>query len=442
MEDVAGYRVLRTAGRGGRAALHVGFADGETVVLKVTQYGDPGAAREVEALERGAGEHVVGLRDVDSDGRRIVLVLDRLERGSLADLLDRRRSFGPGEAVTILAPLADTIDRLHRAGVAHGRISPEVVCFGTDGSPTLVGFGDAELFAPGSPEVVLETVPGVIADRDALRRLVGLLVARVPEVDGQHLPATDAPPAELAAALFDLATPAPVRFDGDSDETVAAPRPVGVAETVVEGAAESDPVGFLPAWLAAVVPDALRRRLDEPLARIAAIWSAWGTARRRLVLGGAAGALTVLTLIAVVPPTASPVVTAAAPSPTPSTAPSAELPDDPLESAALLLAAREGCIRDLSVLCLDGVVQPGSAAAAADTALIRGLLAGGEYPVGAIGTGDLVLVERLGDSVLIDLPPGSSPASVLLLRTTNGWRLRQYFEIPGLEAPAVTTTGG
>lgn len=438
VEDVAGYRVLRTAGRGGRAALHVGFDAGETVVLKVTPYGDPGTAREVDALVRGAGEHVVALRDVDSDGRRVVLVLDRLERGSLADLLDRRASLGPGEAVTILAPLAVTIDRLHRAGVAHGGISPNAVCFGSDGSPTLVGFGDAELFAPESPEVVLETVRGVIADRVALRGLVDLLVARVPEAVGRRLAAADASAADLAAELFDLATPAPVRFDADPDETVAPPRPVAVAETVADGAGEESPIGLLPAWLTVVVPDALLRRLDEPLARLAAIWSTWRPGRRRLALGGAAGALTVLTLIAVVPsPTASPAATAVAPSSTPSTEPGALLPDDPLESVVLLLAARERCIRDLSVLCLDEVVQPGSGAASADAALIRGLTAGGEYPVGAIEAGDPVLVERLGDSALIDLPPGSSPASVLLLRTTNGWRLRDY-----LEAPAVTTTGG
>jgi hypothetical protein len=190
------------------------------------------------------------------------------------------------------------------------------------------------------------------------------------------------------------------------------------------------------------VPDVVRDRLEEPLARIAAVWSAWSSTRRRLVVGGAAGALAVLVVLAALPPPAGePAATGIEPPSTPSAGEPAALPDDPVESATILLRAREQCIRDLSVLCLDDVVQPGSAAASSDAALIRGLRDGGEYPGGEVPTGDPVLVERLGDSALLDLPPGSSPASVLLLRTTNGWRLRQYFEIPGREAPAVTTTG-
>jgi hypothetical protein len=114
-----------------------------------------------------------------------------------------------------------------------------------------------------------------------------------------------------------------------------------------------------------------------------------------------------------------------------------ELPDDPVAAANLLLAARERCLRDLSLLCLDEVVQPGSAAYADDAALIRAVQGGAEYPDGVIAEGDPVLVEQLGDAVLLDLPPGSEPASVLLLRTTNGWRIRQYLNNEYLDAPAV-----
>jgi hypothetical protein len=92
-------------------------------------------------------------------------------------------------------------------------------------------------------------------------------------------------------------------------------------------------------------------------------------------------------------------------------------------------------VRDLAVLCLDDVVQAGSAASDDDIALIRSVQGGGEYP-DAIADGDPVLVERLGDSALLDLPVGSDPASILLLRTTNGWRIRQYLSNQYLDAPA------
>jgi hypothetical protein len=103
-----------------------------------------------------------------------------------------------------------------------------------------------------------------------------------------------------------------------------------------------------------------------------------------------------------------------------------ELPEDPLEAAVVLLALRERCLRDLSLLCLDDVGQPDSAALTDDRMLIRAVEDGGEFPPDGILDGDLVLVERLGDSVLIDLPEGSDPASVLLMRTADGWRIRDY----------------
>jgi hypothetical protein len=429
VEDVAGYRVLRTAGHGDRAVLLVGFDEGETVVLKVTGRDDAAVPREVEALQRAAGDHVVGLRDVESDARQVVLVLDRSSQGTLAELLERRASLEPGEAVTMLAPLATTIARLHASGIAHGAVSPASVCFDDDGSPTLVGFGSAELFAPGAPEVVLDGIGGVDADRRALGALVESVLARVGGVARRQVDVSDAAPAALAAALFEWATPAPIRFEADTGDAVVV-RPTAVAiETELD---ESTSPG-LPHWLTAVVPETVLERIEEPVAKISAIWNGWSTRRRRLVLGGAAGALATLVLVAALPapaPSAATGSTSPVPATTASGQPVAgpELPDDPVSAADLLLETRAECFRQLSLLCLDAVVQPNSAAAAHDLALMRDLHAGGEYSGAEVLPGEPVLVERLGDSALLDLPPGSSPASVLILRTTEGWRLRQYFE--------------
>ena len=86
-------------------------------------------------------------------------------------------------------------------------------------------------------------------------------------------------------------------------------------------------------------------------------------------------------------------------------------------------------MRELSVLCLDGVAQEGSAAHASDAAVIRALQAGGELtPQAAIVSGQLTLVERLGDSALVTLgaPADSEPASALVMRGEAGWRIRSY----------------
>jgi hypothetical protein len=437
VEDVAGYRVLRSAGHGDRARLLLGFDEGRTVVLKVCPVADPSRHVEAEALSRAAGDHVVGLEDAASDDRDAVLVLERLPGGTLAELLDRRGTLEVGEAVTILAPLAATLDRIHVAGVAHGGLSLAAVCFREDGAPTLIGFGTAELFAPGSPEVVRETVAGVLDDREALRGVAALVLARVA---GERAPAAhrlavrlgEFAPDRLGSALFDLATPAPIRFDADVAETPA----VRVGELVEVAVADEAPHAVLPPWLLALIPDGLRDRILEPLGRLREVWSGWQPGRRRLALGVAAGGVTVLAAVALVPVApADPSVAQPTPGATSPVEAVPDLPDDPVEAAILLLALRERCVRDLAVLCLDDVAQAGSAAYDDDVAIIRSVEGGGEYP-DAIANGDPVLVERLGDSALLDLPVGSAPASILLLRTTDGWRIRQYLSNQDLDAPA------
>jgi hypothetical protein len=435
VEDVAGYRVLRSAGRGDRARLLLGFDDGRTVVLKVTASDDPCRGVEIEALHRAAGEHVVALEDVSVDEHDAVLVLERLPNGTLAELLEHRGGLDAGEAVTILAPLATTIDRIHAAGVAHGRLSLGAVCFSGDGAPTLTGFGGAQLFAAASPEVVLETVPAVLADRAGVREIAALVLSRVV---GERAAAaraaaaaiTDAAPGAVAAQLFDVADPAPVRFDA-ADEVVTA----RMGEPQALEPADDPPGRVLPPWLMTLMPEWVGDRLAEPVARIAAVWTAWDVRRRRLALGALAGSVTVLVAVAAVPaPSGQPPVVAVSSGPSPAASDEPELPDDPVAAAVLLLAARDRCLRDLSLLCLDGVVQPDSAAHADDTALIRAVQDGAEYPEAGIVEGDPVLVERLGDAALIDLPPGSAPASVLLLRTANGWRIRDYLDAPAGDA--------
>ena len=441
MEEVAGHRVLRRAARGARSRLFLGHADGVTAVLKVCAPDDPRVPLELAALDRAAGEHVVALLDVAADETGAVLVLERLPGGTLADLLERRATLAAGEAVTILAPLAATIDRMHAAGVAHGALSLGAVAFDGSGSPSLTGFGSAELFPAGAPEVVRESVDGVRADRSALGALAGLVLGRVAGAGAEAARALVArlgelTPAALAEALYDLAVPAPVELDAAADPL--AMRALDAGESVVP---DESPPAVLPSWLVALVPDPWRERLqvalELALGTTRRVTAEWSPTRRRLALGLAAGILATVVALVLVParPTTEPV-----PVPTPSadaaSPPRDDLPDDPVAALRLLLARREECLRELSVLCLDDVVQPGSAAQADDVALVRAVLAGGELPTGGVAPGEPVLVERLGDGALLDLPAGSAPGSVLILRTAEGWRLRDY-----LEAPALSSAG-
>lgn len=451
---LAGHRVLRLLAVGARS--RVWLAEGD-LVLKELSEGETGRlVDEVAALERAAGEHVVPLLDVSAGEGRAVLVFPRLARGSLADVLAAPRPLAGGEAVTALVPVVQALARMHRAGVAHGALAPGAVLLRADGAPVLTGFGSAVRFEPGLPEVLLERVEAVAADRAALAALAAGALRRVSgpraaaaaaladRVQGESTAELEE---RLAVELFALATACPLEPDragagpGPADtagDEGATPAPAGRVVRVqqVEEPREEPPVqrSPLPAWVPAGAlavlesgPVALVRR--EARRR----WEALGPSRRRVVLAVAAGA-TVLLVLTALPgggpdPAAMPVV-----SDSPTAFPSQPLmtaadPEDPLAALAMLLARREECFRALSVLCLTEVDQDGSAAAAADRGALEAI-AGEGSPVPGIDAEGARIAERMGDTVLIELAAGSDPSAILLMRTDAGWRIRDYLAPP------------
>jgi type II secretory pathway component PulM len=462
-EEIGGYRVLRRLARGGRAEIllaHGGDPPG-TVVIKRAAADDPSAVREVDALDRGAGEHVVGLLDVSGDDGHLDLVLESLPGGDLARILAARSALEGGEAVTLLAPLAATVRRLHDAGVAHGALTPGTVLFRDDGTPVLAGFGAAAVFAPGAPEVVREEVAQVAADRAAVRRLADAVLGRV---DGSRRRAALALLGEIAAAddarivalleerIFEIATPRPVR---DADEPTAPAEPgmgrlIPVAPAVQDGAGGAEP--HAGSWAARVEGMLERAPGAELRAALVRRWAGLAPRRRRLLLGVGAGLVALVVAFVAVPgpatgsadarprsPSAATPSGRATASGSPAAGGDSRAPalrgDDPIAAATALLAARAACRRELSVLCLDAVDQDGSAAAKQDIAAIRAAQGGGELgddPLATVGEAAPQLRERLGGSALVTLSGG---ASMLLLRTPSGWRIRDILAAPPPAAP-------
>ena len=480
--ELAGYRVLRSLARDEEAELLLGHrsvgVDAEavvrTVAIKVSAWSERRAdavMRDCAALERARGDHVVDLLDVDSDDDSIRLVFERMSRGDLTELLRVRARLDAGEAVTLLAPIAATLLRMHAAGVAHGKLSASTLMFRDDGSPTLIGFSGAELFEPGVPEVVLEQVDAVRRDRDAARALAATVLARVTgprarearelQVEIESCDAEFVLPV-MASRLFEVAAAVALRFSPDErelDAAPSAPRAVPVGEALVDEAR-------VPGALARIVPDALVQRVIDaaersalmpmvaPVARAARRrWNGWSPARRRVVLGVGAAALTVGVVTAVVPTgAAGSVRPSVAPSATGSktpgedsaaTAPGGGDPaigaDDPIAAAGALVTARQRCLDSLSPACLDRVDEGGSGALDDDQASIRAAQQGGELPdplEGATGADPPVLIERLGDSALVRLGSAASGASVLLVKGDEGWRIRDVIAAAAPTAPA------
>jgi len=433
---VGGYSLVRRLGEGVTASVFLGVAGTPdaplTAAVKVYRAGGRAGDREVEALGRVTHPHALALRDIaTAPGGSVCLLLERLELGSLATLLAERSTIAAGEAVTILVPVAEALDTIHASGVAHGAISAGRVLFRATGAPVLAGFSHCSLFEPDLTPAELAERVDVRADRAALCALVRVVLGRVDAGVEPLLQWLDAVQAEgypdalggpLGDRLFELADALPVRFATDAPSSAAVPsRAVPTAASEPETAARSTLLASiaLPPWL-----DAMREKLTGSV----------GSVRRPLWWVFAAVAVALLAALVLVPDgeaersgSPSPPTETEIPVDTVPTGPVTG--DDPVAAVVVLLDLRERCLRDLSVLCLDDVLEPGSSALDRDAALIRAIQDGGETSDAlALTSPQPSLVERLGDSALVSLGADSKPASVLLMKGEAGWRIRGYVD--------------
>ena len=485
---IAGYRVLRRLESSDRADLYVGVAPERTavtvagddapepthrrapVVLKVFRPGtdESGVEREILALTRLSAGRLPTLHDLGTlpDGRT-TLVLEHIPGETLSRHLQDHPWIQPGEAVTILAPIAVTLSELHANDLVHSGPNLSTILFGAGGRPVLIGLRALQdLPGPGSLRAdVLGSVQGQVGQLvravldqvrpEAASGPAGRAVERWCGPLGRGEPAGTVE--ELEHLLFAWAEAEPVRLDrshgptdgvrpGVSGEQLrrALPDPVPNRASAVtkHGQAEESRLERMIGALS-VRARAVEGRLGA-LKPPAALGGLNGQARSALrsPLIRAAGTVVVATgllLTAVDAP--GTMITPEAPPPT-SASPTDADPahtsdevitgDDPVLAVSILLRRRLGCLQDVSVVCLDGVHQAQSAALAADTHALRMVQQGGGAPVPEpLETWSAALVERTGDAALVSLQapdPERQPASVLVVKGEAGWRIRDVFD--------------
>lgn len=480
MDSIGGYRLIRTLGVGARADVWLGHggtteSGSETVAVKVYRSGtaSEGIDAEIEALARASDRHLLRLEDLSTgpDGLPC-LILQRLSTISLGTLISSG-TLPVGEAVTVLAPLALAVGELHRVGVTHGAIRPSAMLFDAEGGPVLARFGSADLVGdfPSPPEgaslspAQRATEPGIASD---LAQLTGVCRATLgPDVDelrawldlvdwSRSTESTDSQTwlQELADRLFRCAEAQPVHFDGreaDRSPTLLPPRFGQDPDAVLADPPEPTPTSLrreafsllhLPEFFLGTVSDRLGPLLETgPLAAVKSkVRQVLAPVRKQLWIVAGIVAIAVIATVMLLPSPAPSSgsgsgVSQATPESAsgsrhetaqPVVADVAITADDPVAAAGALLVARATCLREASILCLDGVAQPGSAAIEAGAYRIRLIQEQGIVPeepelVGAA----ISLVDRLGDSALLSAYTSVGvSASLLLVKTDQGWRIR------------------
>jgi eukaryotic-like serine/threonine-protein kinase len=398
------------------------------------------------------------LRDL-STSPRPCLVLERLGRGSIARLLESRDSLAPGEAVTVLAPVAAAVSAMHADGVAHRAIRSGAVLFRESGAPVLCGFGHATLIPPRASIAALANEPAVLEDYRALDKLVRDVLLRVHgEVTSvlgwldQFAEATyaDSFADALAEHLFELGKAEPVRSTVPARVSPPTAVPLRSNSAAWTGPGPVTPTMARSAAPHRVTPPNIVDELPIPVVirnlvnRLTAIRKpAWLVA----VVGAAVLTITMLVVLPVSGESPSGALTGSAGDPGSGASSAASIPpaetgaltgDDPVAALAVLLETRARCIRDLSVLCLDSVLQDGSAAMDDDRAVIRSIQNGAEAPTQfRFATqpqvpADVSVVEREGNAVLLSVggQAGSAALSseILVMKGESGWRIRAYLD--------------
>jgi hypothetical protein len=201
VEVLGPYTLHEVIARGATSTVwRARWADGSGPDVAIKR--GPGLRSEADALASVVHPNVVRLLGTMLDGDYVALVMPFAEGGSLEELLARRGRLTPVDAVALLAPVADALAAVHRAGIVHGDVKPANVLLDATGAPLLADFGaaratdvtgsaayvDPHLLETGRPEPTNDVYSlGVIA----FRALAGTL---------PHVGATDDDVVEAARA--------------------------------------------------------------------------------------------------------------------------------------------------------------------------------------------------------------------------------------------------
>lgn len=99
-------------------------------------------AHEARAAARLSHYNVVAVLDQGrTDDGLVFLVMEYIEGGTMRDVLRRKGFLRPGEALEVLAQIAQGLAAAHRAGLIHRDIKPENVLMRPDGTVKVADFG-------------------------------------------------------------------------------------------------------------------------------------------------------------------------------------------------------------------------------------------------------------------------------------------------------------
>jgi tRNA A-37 threonylcarbamoyl transferase component Bud32 len=166
------YRLIERLAVGGSAEVwraHDVQLDRQVAVKRLHPHllPDEASRRRLAAEARAAASlsHpvIVDVYDVDATGEAPALVMELVDGESLSSRIDRDGPLDPRAAAAVTADVAEALYHAHQRGVIHRDVKPGNVLLGSDGRTRLVDFGIAHSLAASAERLTMTgTVMGTL----------------------------------------------------------------------------------------------------------------------------------------------------------------------------------------------------------------------------------------------------------------------------------------
>lgn len=146
------YRPLEVKGTGGSGTVEMAYDTRiqrkvaiKHIPLSQDTTGKPAGLDEARTAALLANPHIVQVYDFACEGDEAFLIMEYMDGGSLADILDDGGTLTPDEAAYVVKSVADALEYAHENQVLHLDVKPDNILIDHNGTIKLTDFGISEL---------------------------------------------------------------------------------------------------------------------------------------------------------------------------------------------------------------------------------------------------------------------------------------------------------